>query len=59
MVVGITFIAIIAAMVIQFRGIIGPLLLAFILTYLLYPVAEFLSRISRISWRASVNLIFW
>ena len=58
MVIGLTFIAIIAALVIQFRGIIGPLLLAFILTYLFYPVAASLSRISRLSWRASVNLIF-
>jgi predicted PurR-regulated permease PerM len=44
--------------VIQFRAIIGPLLLAFILTYLLYPVASLLSRVSRLSWRASVGLIF-
>lgn len=58
MVVGLTFIGIVAALVVQFRGIIGPLLLAFILTYLLYPVAGSLSRISHLSWRASVNLIF-
>jgi predicted PurR-regulated permease PerM len=58
MVVGLTLIAIVAALVVQFRAIIGPLLLAFILSYLLYPVAELLSRTSRISWRASVNLIF-
>jgi len=58
MVVGLTFIAVIAALVIQFRGIIGPLLLAFILTFLLHPVAGALSRVSHLSWRASVNLIF-
>ena len=58
MVIGLTVIAIFAALVVQFRSIIGPLLLAFILTYLLYPVAALLSRVSRLSWRASVNLIY-
>jgi len=58
MVIGLTVIAIFAALVVQFRSIIGPLLLAFILTYLLYPVAATLSRVSRLSWRASVNLIY-
>lgn len=58
MVVGLTIIAIVAALVVQFRSIIGPLLLAFILTYLLYPVTDLLSRSIRVSWRASVNLIF-
>ena len=58
MVVGLTIIATVAALVVQFRTIIGPLLLAFILAYLLYPVAEQLSRVSRLSWRASVNLIY-
>ncbi len=58
MVVGLTFIAIVAALIIQFRSIIGPLLLAFILTYLLYPVAALLSRVSHLSWRGAVTLIF-
>jgi predicted PurR-regulated permease PerM len=58
MVIGLTVIAIFAALVVQFRSIIGPLLLAFILTYLLYPVTALLSRVSRLSWRASVNLIY-
>jgi predicted PurR-regulated permease PerM len=58
MVIGLTIIAIVAALVVQFRSIIGPLLLAFILTFLLYPVAELLSRVSHLTWRASVNLIF-
>ncbi|HEY5670611.1 MAG TPA: AI-2E family transporter [Anaerolineales bacterium] len=58
LVVGLTFIAIIAALLVQFRSIVGPILLAFILAYLLYPVAAMLSKVSRLSWRASVNLIF-
>lgn len=58
MVVGLTIIAIIAGMLVQFRTIIGPLLLAFILSYLLFPVSALLSKVSRFSWRASVNIIF-
>lgn len=57
-VVGLTLIGIVAALLVQFRAIIGPLILAFILTYLLYPVAAFLSRVTRLSWRASVSLIY-
>ena len=58
MVVGLTIIAVVAALVVSFRAIIGPLLLAFILTYLLYPVIALVSKVSRLSWRASVNLLF-
>jgi len=58
MVVGLTVIAIIAGMLVQFRTIIGPLLLAFILSYLLFPVSAVFSRVSKLPWRASVNLIF-
>lgn len=58
LVVGLTIAAIIAAMVIYFRSIIGPLLLAFILAYLLHPLADRLSSIRGLSWRLSVNIIY-
>jgi len=58
LVVGLTLVAIIAALVVYFRGIIGPLLLAFILAYLLHPLAARLSRATRLSWRMSVNIIY-
>ena len=58
LVVGMTFAAIAAAMVIYFRSIIGPLLLAFILSYLLHPLADWLSSIRGFSWRFSVNIIY-
>lgn len=58
MVVGLTIVAIIAALIIQFRNIIGPLILAFILAYLLHPVAGLLTRTTNLAWRASVNLIY-
>ncbi len=58
MVVAFTFIAIVAAATIQFHTIIGPLLMAFIFSYLLHPVAGFFSRTLHISWRASVAIVF-
>ena len=50
--------AILAALVVQFRNIIGPVLLAFILAYLLHPIAGWLSRTTNLSWRASVAIVF-
>ena len=58
LIVGLTFVAIAAALVIYVRSIVGPLLLVVILTYLLHPVADRLSRLTRLSWRGSVNLIY-
>jgi predicted PurR-regulated permease PerM len=50
--------AILAALVVQFRNIIGPVILAFILAYLLHPIAGWLSRATNLSWRASVAIVF-
>ena len=58
LVVAFTFVAIVAALLIRFHTIIGPLLMAFIFSYLLHPVASFLSRSARLSWRASVGIVF-
>lgn len=58
MVVAFTFIAIVAALLIQFHTIIGPLLMAFIFSYLLHPVAGLLNKKLHLSWRASVGIIF-
>lgn len=56
--VGLTIIGMMAALLVRFRGIIGPLLVAFVLSYLLHPVASGLRQLTKLSWRASVNLIF-
>src|SRR4030043_1689244 len=58
MIVGLTTAALIMAMLIYFRSIIGPLLLAFILVYLLHPLAALLNIHTKLSWRASSNIIF-
>lgn len=58
MVVGLTIVAIIAALVVQFRNIIGPLILAFMLSYVLHPVAGYITQNTKIPWRSAVNLIY-
>lgn len=57
--VGLVITGLILALLINFRSIIGPLLLAFILIYLLHPLAAFLNAHTRLSWRASVNIIYF
>ncbi|HEX9616605.1 MAG TPA: AI-2E family transporter [Anaerolineales bacterium] len=58
LVVGLSFVGIIVALLIYFRSIIGPLLLAFVLAYLLHPLAVRVSRTTNLGWRWSVNLIY-
>lgn len=58
LIVGLSFVAIGAALIIYFRNLVGPLLLAFLLTFLLQPLTGWLSRVTKFSWRASVNIIF-
>lgn len=59
LVVGLTFVGLVAALLIHFRNIIGPLLLAFILAYALHPLADWICVTTRLSWRASVNLVYF
>lgn len=58
LIVGLTFVGILIALLIYFRSIIGPLLLAIILAYVLHPVAGFLHQKTRLNWRWSVNIVF-
>ncbi len=57
-IVGLTIVVLLLIMLYRFRSIVGPLILAFILIYLLHPLAAFLSNHTRLSWRASVNIIY-
>jgi predicted PurR-regulated permease PerM len=58
LIVGLSIVGIIAALMVQFRTIIGPLILAFMVAYLLSPVASWLRDTTRLSWRAAVNIIY-
>lgn len=58
MIVGLTITGLLMALLIYFRSIIGPLLLAFILVYLLHPLAAALNTHTKLSYRGSVNFIY-
>jgi predicted PurR-regulated permease PerM len=51
-------VAVFAGLVIYFRSIVGPLLLAFVLAYLLHPIIAAFVRNTKISWRMAVNIIY-
>lgn len=56
--VGLVYVIIVLALLIYSRSFIGPLLVALIATYLLHPVAIWVSNIMKLSWRGAVNLIY-
>jgi predicted PurR-regulated permease PerM len=58
LIVGLTFIGMLFALVIFFRSSIGPLLLVLIVTYLLHPLAAQLTKVTKLSWKWAVNLVF-
>ena len=58
LIVGLTLMAILAGLLIRFRNLIGPLLVAFILAFLLHPIAAWLQKRLNSKWRLSVNLVY-
>ena len=58
LVVGLTIVAIVAALLVRFRSLVGPLLLAIVLSYLLHPLISFVSQKTGLKWRTSVNLLY-
>jgi len=43
---------------IKFQNILGPVLLSFIISYLIYPLATFLHKRLKFSWRLAVTVIY-
>ena len=58
LVIGLTIVGLVAVLIIYFRAILGPLIMAFMLVYLLHPLVANFSRATHLSWRISVNLIY-
>ncbi len=58
LVIALTFVAILAGVLIRFQSILAPLLMAFILAYLFYPLASALNRKLHFSWRVAVGSIY-
>jgi predicted PurR-regulated permease PerM len=59
LIIGLIIAGLVFALLIYFRSIIGPLILAFVLIYLLHPLVEFLTNHTRLSWRVSVNIVYF
>ena len=57
--VGLVIVGLIAFLFFRFTSLITPLLIVFILAYLLHPVATMISYWLRISWKASINILFF
>ena len=58
LVVGLGFVTVVAWLILRFREYLGPLILAFILIYLSYPVARYFRSRLNLSWRLSVSLFY-
>lgn len=58
LVVSLTLAAILIVLVMRFRNIIGPLLITFILAYLIYPIAVRLTRKLKLKWQVTVTLLY-
>lgn len=58
LVVGLTVVAVFFALIVRFNNIIAPLIVVFMLTYLLHPLASFIQDKTRMTWRMSVNIMF-
>jgi predicted PurR-regulated permease PerM len=57
--VGLVVVGIIAFLFIRFTNLITPLLMVFILAYLLHPIGAMISYWLRVSWRAAVNILYF
>lgn len=56
--VSLTVIVILGALIVRFRGLLGPIIFAFVIAYLLHPVIAFITRKTRLSWKLTVSLIY-
>ena len=58
LVVTMTIIVILGALVIRFHTILAPLMMAFVLAYLLHPIAAWIDRHTPFSWGLVINIIY-
>src|SRR4030065_169314 len=56
--VALVALVIIGSLLERFQEMLGPLVFAFILAYLLNPLIEWITTRARLSWGAAVNLIY-
>ena len=56
--IGLVILGIFTFLIYRFSNLIGPLLMIFIITYLLHPLSAMISRTLRIPWKVSVTILF-
>jgi predicted PurR-regulated permease PerM len=57
--VGLVIVGIVAFLFFRFTSLLTPLLMVFILAYLLHPVATMIAYWLRVSWKAAVNILYF
>src|SRR5512138_203893 len=57
-IIGLSLSAILVTMVISIRSFLGPVILAFILAYLVFPLTERLKRLIRLPWRLVSSIVY-
>lgn len=58
LIVALPLVAILAYLLWKFKFVLGPLLFAVVIAYLLYPVPGFLNKKLHIPWRAAVTILY-
>jgi predicted PurR-regulated permease PerM len=58
LVVSLTLVVVLGALLVRFKFVIAPVLMAFVVIYLLFPLASGMSRKLHLSWAMTVNLIY-
>jgi predicted PurR-regulated permease PerM len=58
LVVSLTVVIVLGSLLVRFQSIIGPVLMAFVLAYLLHPLIAFLERKLHFPWGLGVSLIY-
>ncbi len=53
-----TAIVVIGALIVRFHTILGPIVMAFLIAYLLQPIASLIEKKTPLSWRMTINLIY-
>ncbi len=56
--ISLTIIVILGALIVRFKNLLGPVLFAFVVAYVLHPVISFLTRKTSISWKLAVSLVY-
>ncbi len=57
-IVALSLLFLLAVMLVRFQYLVGPVVVAFIVAYLLHPISSFIHTRLRLKWRLSVGLVY-